>query len=173
MDIAILRLIHIAAGAFWGGALYTFFLFVQPTAMAIGPEGQKFTYHFIHHKRFSVILLASAITTVVAGIVLLWITTDGFDGDLLFDASRLGFTIGGVAGILSLGLGGLYVFPRTLVVERTLGVAMTEGRPPTDAERATLMRAGGESRAAGKWVLVGVGIAVLCMATARYWSTFL
>ena len=173
MDIAILRLIHIGAGAFWVGALYTFFLFVQPTAMAIGPEGQKFTYHFIHHKRFSLILLASAITTVVAGIVLLWITTDGFEASLLLDASRLGFTIGGVAGILALGLGGLYVFPRTRVVERTLGAALGAGRPPTDEERATLMRVGGESRAAGKWVLVGVGIAVLCMATARYWSTFL
>ena len=173
MDIAILRLIHIAAGAFWVGALYTFFLFVQPTAMAIGPEGQKFTYHLLHHKRFSMILLASAITTVLAGIVLLWITTDGFDGSLLFDTSRLGFTLGGVLGILSLGLGGLYVFPRTLVVERILGAALGAGRPPTDEERATLMRVGGESRAAGKWVLVGVGLAVLCMATARYWSTFL
>lgn len=173
MDIAILRLIHVAAGVFWVGALYTFFLFVQPTAMAIGPEGQKFTYHFLHHKRFSVILLASAITTVLAGIVLLWMTTDGFDGSLLFDASRLGFTVGGVAAILSLGLGGGYVFPRTRIVERTLGAAIAEGRPPTDEERATLMRVGGESRSAGKWVLVGVAVAVLCMATARYWSVFL
>ncbi|MEO8246420.1 MAG: hypothetical protein ABI622_04790 [Chloroflexota bacterium] len=173
MDLAILRLIHIVAGAFWFGALYTFFLFVQPTAMAIGPEGQKFTYHLLHHKRFSLILLASAITTVLAGIVLLWITTEGFDGYLLFDMSRLGFTVGGVLGILALGLGALYVFPRTRIVERTLGAALGAGRPPTDEERATLMRAGGESRVAGKWVLVGVGLAVLCMATARYWSTFL
>ena len=173
MDIAILRLIHIGAGAFWVGALYTFFLFVQPTAMAIGPDGQKFTYHFIHHKRFSVILLAAAITTVLAGIVLLWITTAGFDGALLFDASRLGFTVGGVLGILALGLGALYVFPRTRVVERILGAAFAAGRPPTDEERATLMRVGGESRAAGKWVLVGVGLAVLCMATARQWGALL
>ena len=173
MDIAILRLIHIGAGVFWVGALFTFFLFVQPTAMAIGPEGQKFTYHLLHHKRFSVILLGSAITTVLAGLTLLWITTDGFDVSLLFGPARLGFTIGGAAAILSLGVGGLYVFPRTRTVERTLGAAMSAGRPPTDEERATLMRVGGESRAAGKWVLVGVGFAVLCMATASYWSTFL
>ena len=173
MDIAILRLIHIAAGAFWVGALYAFFLLVQPSAVAIGPGGQPFMYHLLHEKRFSVILLASAITTVLAGIVLLWITTDGFQADLLFDASRLGYTVGGAAAILALGLGGLYVFPRTRIVERTLGAAITQGRPPTDDERATLMRAGAESRRAGVWVLIGVGIAVICMATARYWSLFL
>jgi hypothetical protein len=173
MNIAILRLVHIGAGAFWAGGLYTFFLFVQPTAMAIGPDGQTFTYHLLHHRRFSLILLGSAITTVLAGLVLLWITTNGFDGSLLVDPARLGFTIGGAVAILSLGVGGLYVFPRTRTVERTLGAALGAGRPPTDEERATLMRVGAESRAAGRWVLVGVSIAVLCMATARYWSVFL
>ncbi len=173
MDVAILRLIHIAAGGFWFGGLYTFFLLIQPTAMAIGPDGQRFTYHFLHHRRFGVILLSSAITTVVAGILLLWLTSDGFNPDVLFDPSRIGFTIGGVAGILSLGLGGMYVFPRTLIVERTLGAAFAAGRPPSDEERATLMRAGGEGRRAGVWVLVGVGIAVFCMATARYWGLVL
>jgi hypothetical protein len=40
MDLAILRLIHISGGLFWVGAFYTFFFFVQPTAMALGPDGQ-------------------------------------------------------------------------------------------------------------------------------------
>lgn len=173
MDIAILRLIHVAAGVFWVGALYAFFLFVQPTAVALGPAGQPFMYHFIHAKRFAMILLASAITTVLAGLVLLWITTDGFRADLLFGASRLGFTVGGVAAILSLAVGGGYIFPRTRIVERTLGAAIGAGRPPDDEERATLMRVGAESRRAGTWVVIGVGIAIACMATARYWSLFL
>ena len=173
MDILILRLVHVVAGAFWVGALYTFFLLVQPTAMAIGPGGQPFMYHLLHAKRFSVILLASAITTVLAGIWLLWITSNGLELRILFDPSRVGYTIGGVAAILSLAVGGGYVFPRTLIVERTLGGAIEAGRPPTDEERATLMRVGAESRRAGTWVVVGVGIAVVCMATARYWSVFL
>ena len=45
----------------------------------------------------SVILLAAAITTVLAGIWLLWLTTDGLRLDLAFDLSRLGYTIGGIA----------------------------------------------------------------------------
>ncbi len=169
MDVAILRLIHIAAGAFWFGGVYTFFLFVQPTAMALGPSGQPFMYHLIHERRISNALLTAAIITVLAGLWLLWITTGGLKTDQLFDSSRLGFTIGGIAGILTLGIGGGYVFPRTRTVERILGAFLGESRAPTDEERQTLMRASGEARRAGYYVLAGLAIAIFCMATARYW----
>ena len=68
------------------------------------------------------------------------------------------------------GIGALYIHPRTVTVERTLGAVMTEGRPPTPAEGQTLARATGESRRAGRFVLAGLAIAVLSMATARYWG---
>ena len=37
MDVVILRVIHIGSGMFWVGGFYTFFLFVQPAAVAMGP----------------------------------------------------------------------------------------------------------------------------------------
>jgi hypothetical protein len=107
---------------------------------------------------------------VLAGIWLLWLTTDGLRLDLALDVSRLGYTIGGIAAILTLAVGAGYVFPRTLVVERVLGASIAAGRPPSDEERAQLMKAGAESRAAGRLVVVGLAIAILCMATARYWG---
>src|SRR5918994_5158899 len=113
MDVLLLRLIHIGAGAFWVGAVFTFFLFVQPAAVAVGPEATKFTYQLMHHRRLPVVILASAATTVLAGIWLLIITSNGLDPDLLFDPSRLGYTVGGVAAILTLGIGAVYVLPRT------------------------------------------------------------
>lgn len=170
MDLAILRLIHIAAGAFWVGAVYTFFLFVQPTGVALGPDGQRFMYQLIHDRRLPLIILASAVTAVLAGVLLLWMTSDGLSTDLLFDISRLGYTLGGIAGIVTLAIGGLYVFPRTRIVERILGGALSAARPPTDEERQALMRAGGESRRAGVLVLIGLAITVVCMATARNWG---
>ena len=173
MDILLLRLIHIGTGAFWVGAVFTFFLFVQPAAVAIGPDATKFTYQLLHHRRLPAVILAAAVTTVLAGIWLLVITSNGLDPDLLFEVSRLGYTIGGVAAILTLGIGGLYVFPRTKVVEGTIGRLVTEGRPPTPEEQQTLARVGGESRRAGWWVILGLTVAVLAMATARYWSVVL
>jgi uncharacterized membrane protein len=170
MDILLLRLIHIGAGAFWVGAVFTFFLFVQPAAVAVGPEATKFTYQLIHHRRLPVVILASAAVTVLAGTWLLVITSNGLDPDQLFSQSRLGYTVGGVAAILTFALGGLYVFPRTRIVERTLGRVLSDSRPPTPEEQQLLGRTARESRQAGWIVIAGLTIAVLAMATARLWG---
>lgn len=173
MDILVLRLVHVAAGAFWVGAVFTFFLFVQPAAMAAGPGAMPFTYQLLHHRRLPIVILASAATTVIAGIWLLVITSSGLDPDLLFDEARVGYTLGGIVAILTFGIGALYVYPRTRIVERTLGSLLAEGRPPTPDEQQTLARAGGEARRAGWLVIAGLAFAVASMATARYWGVVL
>ena len=173
MDILLLRLIHIGAGAFWVGAVLTFFLFVQPAAVAVGPDATKFTYQLLHHRRLPLVILLSAAVTVLAGIWLLVITSNGLDADLLFDEARLGYTVGGVTAILTFALGGLYVFPRTRTVERTIGQLLGDGRPPTPEEQQTLARIGAESRRAGWVVLTGLVISVAAMATARLWPLIL
>ena len=170
MDILILRLIHILAGAFWVGALFTNFLFIQPAVAGAGPSAGGFAYQLLHRRRFSMALLGAGGLTVVAGILLLVLTSNGLDPAALFATSRLGFTVGGVLAILAYGLGSLYVFPRTRTVERVLGGVIAEGRPPTPDEQATLARVGAESRRAGMLVLAGVGLAIAAMATARLWG---
>jgi hypothetical protein len=173
LDILLLRLIHISSGAFWVGSVFTFFLFVQPAATAIGPDATKFTYQLLHHRRFPAVILSAAVVTVLAGLWLLIITSNGLDPDQLFDRNRLGFTLGGVAAILTLGVGGLYVYPRTVTVERTIGRLLSDARPPTAEEQQLLARTGLESRRAGWIVLAGLTIATLAMATARYWPIVL
>ncbi len=170
MDVLLLRLIHIAAGAFWVGAVFTNFLFVQPAAAAVGPDAAKFTYRLLHHRRLALALIGSGGTTVVAGILLLVLTSNGLDPDLLFGTSRLGFTVGGIAGIATFAIGSLYVYPRAVIVERTLGRALSEGRPPTPDEQGTLARTGREARRAGWFVLAGLTVSVAAMATARLWG---
>lgn len=173
MDVLVLRLVHIGAGAFWVGAVFTFFLFVQPAAMAAGPGAVPFTYQLLHHRRLPVFILGTAGVTVLAGIWLLVITSNGLDPELLFDELRMGYTVGGIVAILTFAVGALYVFPRTRTVERTLGSLVADGRPPTPDEQQTLARAGGEARRAGWLVLIGLTIAVVAMATARLWGLFL
>lgn len=173
MDVLVLRLIHIAAGAFWVGAVFTFFLFVQPAAVAAGPAATSFTYELLHHRQLPIIILGSAAATVLAGIWLLVITSNGLDPNLLFHEARMGYTVGGVVAILTFGIGALYVFPRTRIVERTLGTLLAEGRPPTSDEQQTLARAGGEARRAGWLVIIGLAVAVVSMATASLWGLFL
>jgi uncharacterized membrane protein len=173
MDVVILRVIHIGSGMFWVGGIFTFFLFVQPAVVAVGPDATRFTFQLLHHRRFGVVILGAAITTVIAGIWLLVITSNGLNPNVLFSTSRLGFTVGGVVAIVTLAVGGLYVFPRTRIVERTIGQMLAEQRPPMPDEQAALARAGRESRAAGWVVMFGLAVAVICMETATYWSLFL
>jgi threonine/homoserine/homoserine lactone efflux protein len=78
-----------------------------------------------------------------------------------------------VAAILTLGIGALYVFPRTKTVERTIGRLLAESRPPTPDEQQLLARTAGEARRAGWLVIIGLVIAVASMATARLWGLFL
>jgi len=173
VDILILRLIHIGAGAFWVGSVFTFFLFVQPAAAAVGPDATKFTYRLLHYQRLSIAILSAAIVTVLAGATLLVITSSGLKPEILFSASRVGFTIGGIIAISTLAVGGLYVFPRTRVVERTIGRLVEEDRPPSPEEQQLLARTARQSRTAGWIVIVGLTLAVICMATASYWVVFL
>jgi uncharacterized membrane protein len=173
VDILILRLVHIGAGVFWVGSVFTFFLFVQPAAVAVGPEATRFTYQLLHHRRLPVVILGAGATTVVAGSLLLFVTSSGLDPDILFDASRLGFTVGGVSAILTFAIGALYVFPRARLVERTIGRLVAEARPPTPEEQQTLARTARESTRAGWLVIVGLVVAVVAMATARYWTLIL
>jgi len=170
MDILVLRLIHIVAGAFWVGAVFTNFIFIQPAAAAAGPAAAGFSYQLLHHRRFATALIGSGALTVLAGILLLLITSNGLDPAVLFAPSRLGYTVGGVLAILAFGIGSLYVFPRARIVERTLGAVLAETRPPTPEEQALLARTGAESRRAGWLVLIGIGLAVIAMATASLWS---
>jgi hypothetical protein len=173
MDVLVLRLIHIGAGAFWVGAVFTFFLFVQPAAAAVGPDAQRFTFQLLHHRRLPVVILGAAAVTILAGIWLLVITTNGLDGDLLFGVHRLGYTVGGLVAIATFAAGALYVFPRTRIVEHLIGRLLAESRPPTADEQQLLGRTARESRRAGWIVLAGLVLATVAMATARLWDLVL
>ena len=173
MDVLILRLIHITAGAFWVGAVFTSIMFLQPTAMALGPGAGPFQAYLIRDRRFALAIITSAALTVAAGVWLLWISTDGFDPDLALDPSRLGFTLGGAVAILTFALGALYVYPRTVRVAGIVAGALAESRPPTPDEQAQLAAMRGQLTRAGWIVATGLAIAVIAMATARYWPIVL
>lgn len=173
MDILVLRLVHIASGAFWVGAVFTFFLFVSPTATALGSDGQRFVAHLISRQRFSNAILVAAIVTVAAGLLLLWRTSNGFDLDVLSRPPMLGFAIGGVSAIITLAIASGYIVPRVSRAERITGRLQADGRPPTTEEERDLGRIGSEIQRAGVYVMATLAVAVAAMATARYWSLVL
>jgi hypothetical protein len=173
VDILILRLIHILAGAFWVGAVFTNAFFVQPTADALGPEAGRFQLRLMGPARFPAAILSSAGVTIAAGIALLWLGTDGLDPELLFAESRLGFTVGGIVAILTFGVGSLYVYPRIKRISGVMGRLLTEGRPPNADEQAAIGSIREQLHVSGWVTVIGLATAVAAMATARYWGVVL
>lgn len=169
MDLVVLRLIHILGGAFWLGAAVTMFLFLQPTAQATAPEGQRFMLHLLRNRRFSDVVLAAALLTGVAGAILFWRGTNGLDLALITQPQALGFTVGGVAGGIALLLFLFVGYPAGRRMIMIGGRLEAERRPPDEEERSILAAAQRVLGRVGVTVLALLVIAAAAMATARYW----
>lgn len=173
MDFLVLRLIHVLGGAFWLGAAVTMFVFLQPTAQATAPEGQRFMLHLLRNRRFSEVVLVAAFVTGVAGAILFWRDTNGLRLELMTQPQGLGFTIGGVAGGIALLLFMFVGYPagRRLIA---MGSRLeAEKRPPSEDEQRILATAQRVLSRVGVTVLVLLAAAAAAMATARYWSLVL
>ncbi len=173
MDLLVLRLVHILAGAFWLGAAVTMFLFLQPTAQATAPEGQRFMLHLLRNRRFSEVVLLAASLTGAAGAILFWRDTNGLELASMTQPQGLGFTVGSIAGGVALLL---FVFVGYPAGRRMIAIGSQlagEHRTPRDDEQRSLAAAQRVLSRVGVTVLVLLVISASAMATARYWSLVL
>ena len=173
MDWIVLRLVHVVSGAFWFGAVFTNFVFVQPAVLGSGADGQRVMVHILRDRRFLDVVLAAAVLTGIAGGILFWRDSNGLDPSIVFGASGLGFTLGGVAGLLALVLFLFIGYPNTRRLVSIATALATEQRPPTEAEGTTLAAS---QRVLGRlviWLPILLIVAAASMATARYWPLLL
>ena len=173
MDFVVLRLIHVLGGAVWLGAAVTMFLFLQPTARATGPEGQRFMLHLLRDRRFSEVVLAAAVLTGIAGAILFWRDTNGLQLALMTQPGMVGFTVGAIAGGIALLLFLFVGYPagrRLIAIGSRLEM---ERRGPSDDEQRVLAIAQRTLTRVGSTVLVLLIVAAAAMATARYWPLIL
>jgi len=164
----VLRIVHILAGVFWVGSVAMFFLYVQPTAKALGPAGGPFMTHLLQQKRVPIVLLWCAATTITAGLLLYWRTSGGFDGDWITSATGLAFTIGGLAAIIAFLLGLTIAKPAADRMGALAQAAAAAGGPPSQEQAAQIGALQAKLRAIG---LTNLGLltgAVVLMAIARY-----
>lgn len=169
MDIytIILRLLHILAGVFWVGAVWMMIGFLQPTAEATGPEGQKFMQRLFQSK-LPRVMSAAAGTNVLAGLLLYWKDSGGFRLDWITTAAGLSFTIGGVAAIIAFVLG--FTVSKS-AADRLAAVGkeiQAGGKPPTPEQAAELKRQQAKLSTGAKWTAALLTIALIEMAIARY-----
>lgn len=166
--VIILRVIHISAGIFWVGAAFVLFLFVQPSVKDLGPEGQRFMGHLVTRKRLPMAITLSGGVTVLAGLLLYWRDSGGLGVDWITSGPGIGFTVGGLAAIVTLALGLSITKP---AVDRigALGQEIAGGGgPPTPEQAAEMQRLQSRTVAVGRLSMVLLAIAVVAMAISRF-----
>ena len=164
----VLRIVHILAGVFWVGSAAMFFMYVQPTAKALGPAGAPFMTHLVQQKRVPVVLLWCAGTTITAGLLLYWRTSGGFDTDWITSETGMAFTIGGLATIVAFMLGLFIAKPAADRMGAVAAQAAAAGGPPSQEQAAQIAASQATLRKIGITNLTLLTLAVILMAVARY-----
>lgn len=151
----------------FGGAIISSF-FLDPTAAALGKQGQPFMDHLMTRRRMGIFFPVVGVITVLCGIALYWRASNGLDSAWITSPSGLTFTIGGLAGVASLIGGFVLIGPSVAeqtAVQRELAVS---GLEPDAVQRERLARADRRMQLAMRIDLPLLLLAGLTMAVGRY-----
>ncbi len=169
--LIVFRALHITAGVAWGGAVFLFVFFIQPSSAKLGPAAGPFMAELLGRRRLVDVILAIAAFTVGAGLFLYWHDWQvyGSLGHFLDTGFGLSLTIGALSAITAFLIGLLGTKPgvdRLMSLARQ--VAESGGAPPPEvaAEIPTLQA---RLKVLARVSLALIAAAVLGMATARIW----
>ncbi len=165
----VLRLIHIVAGMLWAGSAVFYFFFVEPTVRSLGPAAPQFMQTLIEKRRYPMFMNIASTLTIVAGALLFWSTSGGFQWVWVASGSGLGFTIGSVVALVVYGIGFFMIRPRAErlgQLGKAIGMA---GGPPSPEQAAELQKLNAEMTQIERVDVILLTVSLIAMATARYW----
>jgi len=165
----ILRIVHIVAGVCWVGGAIIHTAFIEPSVKASAPDSGKFMQYFMGRRRFGLFMNVSSGLTVLAGALLYWRASGGIQWPWVASGPGLVFTVGSVVGIAVYLLGFFMIRPRVQRLEAMGQAIGAAGGPPNPAQVAELRKVDREMSIIGRVDFVMLAIALLAMATARYW----
>ena len=168
--LIVLRVLHIGGAVFWAGSAFFFFGFIEPTTVALGPRSGEFMHHMVANRKIAERIVAASTVTVIAGALLYWRDSSGFDLSWITRPTGVVFTLGAIAG-LGAFFNGVFGIHGTVHRLDDLGTAMaTAGRPPSGEELGRMGALAGRLHVLGILDVVLLGFALLAMSTARYIS---
>lgn len=168
-SMLILRFIHIVSSVCWAGGAFIFFLFVEPTAKSLAPDGMRFVEHMVNKRRYSIFMAISSTLTVLSGGSLIWLIARGNWLSYASSGPGLGFHLGALAGLIVYFIGMFGVKPRAERMAKLGREIQAAGRPPTPEQGAELRKLDREMGKLGVADFILVAISLGLMATARFW----
>ena len=167
--VLFLRALHIVAGVLWAGAAILYATHVKPAVQLSGPAGPVFMQAYIGRRKFPLFMQVTSLVTVVAGLILYWYASGGLSWFWVTSGPGLGYTIGSIAGLLSFLMGSLLIGPRAARIGKLGATIAGAGGPPTAAQADEMHRLEGELARLEQVEFVLLLVALVTMATARYW----
>lgn len=167
--LLVFRLAHIVAGILWAGAAVFYLFFVKPSVHSIGPAGPTFMQTLAQRRRYPLFMVSVSLLTVLAGGILYWKSSGGLTIDWIKTGPGLGFTIGSLAALVAFLVGSFGIGPTSAQMgELGQEMAASGGKPSSD--QVVRMQRLEKRLNRAEWIdFVMLVIAMLTMATARYW----
>jgi uncharacterized membrane protein len=166
----LLRIIHIFAGALWVGAAISYLFFFKPTVKTIGPAGPQFMQNLTERRKYPAFMVSTSLLTVLAGGILFWFSSGGFTLSWITSGPGIGFTIGSLAALVAFLVGNFGIGPAAAKLGALGGQIGTSGGNPTPEQISTLQNLEKQLSRAERVDFVMLVIAMVTMATARYWT---
>ena len=165
--LLVLRVVHVVGGVFWAGAILFVAHFLEPAVRDTGPDGAR-VMQALQKRRYLDVMPVVAALTLVSGFWLYWRTFGRVHPGPGASGVELVLGTGGVVSLVAFVVGVTAMRPAALRIGRLgaeLAQAPPERKEALGAELATLRR---RMRVAGRVVAALLGVAILCMAVARY-----
>jgi hypothetical protein len=165
----LLRFVHVVAGILWGGAAVSYLFFVKPSVSAIGATGPQFMQNLMERRKYPIFMMSTSLLTFLAGGVLFWFSSGGFNAAWMASGPGIGFTIGSVASFVAFLAGGIGVGPTSEKMAALGGQIAASGKGPTREQVAQMEALEKRLNLAEQIDFIMLVIAMVTMATARYW----
>jgi uncharacterized membrane protein len=166
----VFRIVHIVAAVAWAGSVFMLVVFVQPAAAATAPASAPFMAELLGMRRLIDRLLTVGSIAIAGGLFLYWHDWHTYPsfGDWITSPFGAVLTIGALSAIAAINLGGAITKP---TVDRllALGREAAETGGPAPEAAAQIGRMQSRLRTVALVQLGLIAVAVLAMATARYW----
>ncbi|MGH8216088.1 MAG: hypothetical protein ACREPZ_10400 [Rhodanobacteraceae bacterium] len=130
------RVLHILFAALWFGTAVFLTLYVSPAIRVLGPRGAPVMAELMR-RRMGAFIAAAGGLTVLSGLWMYWIFSNGLDAKIVSHGPGLALGIGGLCGIAAAVIGGA-VIGRT--VERVAALLRDAAAMPEGGERTAAMQ---------------------------------
>jgi hypothetical protein len=167
----VFRILHILSGVLWVGAAFLFVAIIGPAAAEVGPSSGPLMVNAVKKRKVTKVILVLGAVTVLAGWAM-WIrnaTLHDSLGDWLGSTFGIVMTIGGVLATTTFFVGYLGVGNNVDRLVEVIEEIEASGGPPTPEQQSRMDALGATLQKFGKTDLLLLLLAVLAMATARYW----